>query len=141
MQLSNIEKKLLMLAMDRAATDHEITAAAKKFVESLRARYPSGIELIREIEGAVSIGAAPSANYYQQQQSYTRPFGNEWGDIMREAQRAAAASQQRQQQQRQQSWEEYCRRHGNPYQQQAAPPPPKEKAKGVFEKMKKAFGT
>lgn len=147
MQLSNIEKKLLMLAMDRAATDHEIGAAAKKFVESLRERFPSGNELLMALEGAVPT-AVPSANYYQQQQSYTRPFGNEWGDIMREAQRVAAARMAAQQAQRQQSWEEYCKNAAqqNPYfhtgnvQQEDPKKAPDPKADSYFEKVKKAFG-
>lgn len=50
MTLTEIEKKILVLAMDRAASDGEIGLAALKLIELLRKRYPSGYELIKDLE-------------------------------------------------------------------------------------------
>lgn len=50
MNLTPIEKKILVLAMDRSASDGEIGLAALKLIELLRRRYPSGHELIKDLE-------------------------------------------------------------------------------------------
>lgn len=151
MNLSDIEKKFLMLAMDKAAQEHEVASAARKFIQSLRKRYPSGVELIKALEGGL-LAPPPFP-------SMTRPFSasapqhqqaaNAWGDIMREAQRMGAQRMAAAQQARQQTWEEWCAQNGsNPYQnayrpraersqQQSSQPPPKDI--GIVEKIKKMF--
>ena len=50
MNLTNTEKKLLLLAMDKGASDGEIAAAATKFIRSLRERYRDGHQLIEHIQ-------------------------------------------------------------------------------------------
>jgi hypothetical protein len=159
MNLSDIEKKFLMLAMDKAAREPEMASAAKKFFQSMRKRYPSGVELIKALEGGL-LAPPPFP-------SMTRPFSasapqyqqaaNAWGDIMREAQRMGAQRAAAAQAQRQHTWEEWCASHGfNPYQNayrpenmhaQQAPKtggvvPPKDapkKDEGIVEKIKKMF--
>ena len=93
MKLSDTEKKVLMLAMDVGATDGEIASAASKFIHSLRKRYRSGIELIKDIESGRSLTAAVNSS-------------SEWQDIMRDAKWRGEERIQRQRQQ----WQEYVRR-------------------------------
>ena len=50
MNLTDIEKKILVLAMDRSATSGEICLAALKLIELLRKRYASGHDLIKDLE-------------------------------------------------------------------------------------------
>ena len=100
MNLSEIETKLLMLAMDQAATEDEVAVAAKKFIKSLRTRFPSGVELIAAWGG----GGRQQPKTMPMKPSYTRPFGEPddlsgWQDILRTAQRFAQQRQQYQYQQ------------------------------------------
>jgi hypothetical protein len=134
MKLSDMEKKLLMLALDKSATDDEVAAAAKKFIRSLRERFPSGVELIKSLETGFGdplpddIVFATREAAQAAADAMNRGFGGTvWGDILREAaamgrkmkaqqaaQQAAYGAQQTafQQQQRaqQESWTEYLRR-------------------------------
>jgi len=48
MQFTDLETKCLMLAMDKNAPEGEVAAAAAKFIHSLRKRYPSGHELLKD---------------------------------------------------------------------------------------------
>jgi hypothetical protein len=156
MNLTNIEKKLLMLAMDKAAQEHEVAAAARKFILSMRKRYPSGIELIDALEGKLYVPPFPSMTQPFQQappSPYHPPqyqqSANEWQDIMREAQRMAAQRMAAAQAQRQQTWEEWCESHGFHPHQKAEPPPKKggvvppspkdDTGTGIVEKIKKMF--
>jgi hypothetical protein len=165
MNLSDVEKKLLMLAMDKAAQEPEVVAAAKKFILSLRKRFPSGIELIDALEGKLYSPNYPNVPRATPSPfpSGVRPFGydpyqppppvyqqtaNEWAEILRQAQRQAAQRMAQAQAQRQQTWEEYCRANNfHPYQnayrpenvQQQQSPPPPPKGTGIMEKMKKYF--
>ena len=50
MTLTEIEKKILILSMDSAATNGEAGTAAMKLMELFRKRYPSGYELIKDLE-------------------------------------------------------------------------------------------
>jgi hypothetical protein len=50
MKLSELEKKILILAMDHNAANGEFTNAAVKFVNLLRKRYKSGHEFIADLE-------------------------------------------------------------------------------------------
>jgi hypothetical protein len=50
MNLTDIEKKILVLAMDRSANTGEVATAALKLIELLRRRYPSGHDLIKDLE-------------------------------------------------------------------------------------------
>lgn len=108
MKLTDIERKLLMLAMDAAATDHEITAAAKKFVESMRRRFANGTELVTALEGGVIL--PPKKPYMGgfNPDNWQSPVGN-WQDIMRDAKQRGERMAQAAYQQRQQNWEEYVR--------------------------------
>ena len=152
MKLTETEKKILILAMDTSASDGETAAAATKFIRSLRDRYKSGYELIKDLDtgdalsSLVTKAAAP-------QQSYTRPFGGDgsWQDIMRQAQEMGAqwAHQQQayayqqyqyQRSQRQQTWDEYVNQAQRAYQAQqkvppTPPPPAPQKAKSFLEKI------
>lgn len=90
MKLTDIERKLLMLAMDKSAPDGEIAAAATKFIRSLRERYASGIELIEELMMGTRLSDLADIlrkSHSPQQQ----PFDDTWGDIMRDAQKAGRA--------------------------------------------------
>jgi hypothetical protein len=99
MKLSDTEKKVLMLAMDVGATDGEIASAASKFVHSLRKRYRSGIELIKDIESGRALSQP-------QPTSTAAASSSNWQDIMRDAKRRGEERAQRQRQQ----WQEYVRR-------------------------------
>jgi len=128
MKLSDTEKKILMLAMDRVASDGEIAAAASRFFHSLRKRYKNGLDLIKDMESWDAVqqpmpaGANPFASPFGGV-SMTRPFGQAppnpvqpqrapppnawqqydfnaaWQDIMWAAQRQAEDLRQRQYQQ------------------------------------------
>ena len=50
MKLTEIEKKILLLAMDRSAPDGEVTAAAGRLIRLFRKRYRDGYELIGDLE-------------------------------------------------------------------------------------------
>jgi hypothetical protein len=50
MQLTETERKCLILAFDRAAPDGEITAAAGRLVRLLRKRYQDGYAVIGDLE-------------------------------------------------------------------------------------------
>ena len=50
MQLTETEKKCLILAFDRSAPDGEIIAAAGRLVQLLRKRYPDGYAVIGDLE-------------------------------------------------------------------------------------------
>lgn len=51
MQLTDIEKKLIVLALDPAAGSGEIEVAAVKWVTYLRKRYTDGHELLKDLSG------------------------------------------------------------------------------------------
>lgn len=122
MTLSDTEKKCLMLAMDSAATDFEMIAAAKKFIESLRKRFPSGVELIKALESGLEAPRPGEVVFRTHQEAaaaasaMSRGFGsNAWSDIMRGAQQMGRQRAQAQYNQRQQAWQDYCQKHGNPF--------------------------
>ena len=50
MKLTEIEKKILLLAMDRSAPDGEVTAAAGRLIRLFRKRYRDGYELASDLE-------------------------------------------------------------------------------------------
>jgi hypothetical protein len=50
MHLTETEKKILLLAMDRSAPDGEVTAAAGRLIRLFRKRYRDGYELIGDLE-------------------------------------------------------------------------------------------
>lgn len=50
MNLTDTEKKVIMLAMDRSAQIGEVANAAVKLIELLRKRYFSGHELLKDLE-------------------------------------------------------------------------------------------
>lgn len=138
MNLTDMERKLLMLAMDKAATEDEMTVAAKKLIESFRKRFADGPELLKTL-GSGLPEAKPGERVYKTKAeaaaaaaamsrgfgpSYTRPFGapddfSAWEDIMREAHRFGQAREAAEAAQRQETWEEYCRRAAQ--QAQASP--------------------
>jgi len=139
MKLSNIERKLIMLALDKGAEAGEVATAALKVIESFRKRYESGVALIKDMEGdgALSDVADILRKATQPQPepypfmgaSRTRPFGqtppnpyqprpwpsDNWQDIMQEAQRRARERMGR----AQQSYEDYMAGMRQQYQQQA----------------------
>ena len=115
MTLTDIEKKLLMLAMDRSASDGEIQTAATKWVRSLRERFANGTELIKALESAVATGpwSTPPSRPTPQASGF-------WGDIMRDAQamgRARAARESATYKKEQENYEEFMRRVNQQYQQ------------------------
>ena len=50
MELTETERKILLLAMDRSAPDGEVTAAAGRLIRLFRKRYRDGYELINDLE-------------------------------------------------------------------------------------------
>ena len=50
MTLTETEKKILLLALDRSAPDGEVTAAAGRLIRLFRKRYGEGYELIGDLE-------------------------------------------------------------------------------------------
>ena len=50
MTLTETEKKILLLAMDRSAPDGEVTAAAGGLIRLFRKRYRDGYELANDLE-------------------------------------------------------------------------------------------
>jgi membrane protein involved in colicin uptake len=127
MNLSDLEKKLLMLAMDKAAGDGEVQAAATKFFRSLRERYPSGHELIKELMMSTSL--SDMTDFMRKATQQQQPATGMWKDIMRQAQahgRNFAARQQqrsaveeeilRRQEEQRRQYDEWKRRQETEYQ-------------------------
>jgi putative quorum-sensing-regulated virulence factor len=82
MKLTDKERKLLMLAMDKGVADGELEAAATALVRLLRARYPSGHELIKDLETletryATRFVQNPAGNYRM-------PFGKFKGERLKD---------------------------------------------------------
>lgn len=110
MNLTDIEKKLVMLAMDKGASDGEIAAAASKLIWSLRKRYSSGFELLKDMESGRSLSDLGEILRKMPTQPQPAYGSNTWSDIMADAHRRGQERANRQQQQAQQTWEEYVRR-------------------------------
>lgn len=79
MKLTETEKKLLALAMDRSASDGEIGTAALKLIELLRRRYQSGYELIRDLEQISTVARVQWIPRPDPYASFVMPFGKHRG--------------------------------------------------------------
>ena len=80
MKLSEIEKKILILAMDHKAADGEYSNAAVKFVNLLRKRFKDGHELVKDLETLPE--REPSAgNKYGE---FIFPFGKHKGKALKD---------------------------------------------------------
>jgi hypothetical protein len=81
MTLTEIEKKILVLAMDSAAENGEAGAAAMKLMELFRKRYSDGYALIKDLE-QIRVETRVQYRYESRPDPYANfimPFGKHRG--------------------------------------------------------------
>ena len=82
MTLTDIEKKVLLVAMDRAAATGEVQSASLKLVELLRKRYNDGHALIKDFE---SIQIVNTVRYIDNPYATFRmQFGKYEGEMLKD---------------------------------------------------------